>query len=109
MNRRKFIETSGATAGAAMPGSVTPAAKDISPASEARPGRGGKIKLGLYSITYGGIRYNGDALSFDEFCKQAKYLGAKYIRLFAAWTGVPIHEGDGTYNLVHDHGVFYTF
>lgn len=31
----------------------------------------------------------------------AKDLGAKIVRLFAAWPGVPIHEGVGTYELCH--------
>ena len=66
-----------------------------------------EIKLGLYSITYGGIWYNGSALSFEEFCKKAKDLGAKIVRLFAAWPGVVIHEGVGTYDLTR--GNFYTF
>ena len=179
MNRRKFIETSGAAAGAAMLHGVTPADKDLPRTSAMRPGKAGNIKLGLYSITYGGIWYEGEALSFDEFCKRAKEagfdgveldnkrpmgspldidsrkreemlnslsryglempcvaanndfsspipehrscqllmvretarmakdLGAKFVRLFAAWYGVPIHEGIGTYDLVR--GSYYTF
>ncbi len=179
MNRRKFIETSGVAAGVAMFNGITTSAKDLPQASERRPGTAGNIKLGLYSITYGGIWYEGDALSFDEFCKRAKEagydgveldnkrpmgspldldgrkreamlntmakyglempcvaanndfsspipehrscqllmvretakmakdLGAKFVRLFAAWYGVPIHEGIGTYDLVR--GDEYTF
>jgi len=180
MNRRKFIETSGAAAGAAMLGGVKPAAGDLPKASGMKPGKAGNIKLGLYSITYGGIWYVGKALTFDEFCKQAKEagfdgveldnkrpmgspldidnmkrdamrntlakygleipcvaanndfsspipehracqllmvretaklakdLGAKFVRLFAAWPGVPIHEGVGTYDLTRG-SEFYTF
>lgn len=148
---------------------------------EQKPEKTGKIKLGLYSISYGGIWYKGSALSFDELCryakeygfegieldnkrpmgnpmdldqrkreemhnslakygleipcvaanndfsspipehrecqllmvretaKLAKDMGAKVVRLFAAWAGVPIHEGVGTYDFVHDHDSFYTF
>lgn len=179
MNRRKFIETSGAAAGAAMLGSVTPSVKTDSAPSGVKPEKNGKIKLGLYSISYGGIWYKGSALSFDELCKRArdigfegieldnkrpmgnpldldqkkrdamrnslakynleipciaanndfsspipehrecqllmvretaklaKDMGAKTVRLFAAWPGVPIHEGIGTYDFVHDG--FYSF
>ncbi|MCJ7449063.1 MAG: sugar phosphate isomerase/epimerase [Bacteroidales bacterium] len=181
MNRRKFIETSGAAAGAAIVGSVAPKVKSSPADTEQKAGRSGKIKLGLYSISYGGIWYKGAALSFDELCKRAKDygfdgveldnkrpmgnpmdldqrkrdemrnsiarygleipcvaanndfsspipehrdcqllmvqetaklakdLGAKVVRLFAAWAGVPIHEGAGTYDLVHDHDGYYTF
>ena len=180
MNRRKFIETSGVAAGAAMLGSVAPAAK-AGPAPNARTGKAANIKLGLYSISYGGIWYEGRALSFEELAKTAKEmgydgieldnkrpmgspldlnqakrdemknvlakygleipcvaanndfsspipehrecqllmvretarlakdLGAKVVRLFAAWTGVPIHEGVGTYDFVHDDAGYYTF
>lgn len=179
MDRRKFIETSGAAAGAAMLGASKPAFNETEPATEPKPVNAGKIKLGLYSISYGGIWYKGPALSFSELCryakeygydgveldnkrpmgnpmdlsqkkreemknslvkygleipcvaanndfsspvpehrecqllmvretaKLAKDLGAKVVRLFAAWPGVPIHEGVGTYDLVR--GEFYTF
>jgi len=179
MNRRKFIETSGAAAGAAVLGSVKSTLNEKQSTSEPNQGKGAKIKLGLYSITYGGIWYTGKALSFDEFCKRAseygfdgveldnkrpmgcpldldkrrrdemvasiqkygleipavaanndfsspvpehrecqllmvnetaklaKDLGAKIVRLFAAWPGVPIHEGVGTYDLTRG-AEFYT-
>jgi sugar phosphate isomerase/epimerase len=180
MNRRKFIETSGAAAGAAMLGNVANATDSSSSQTQQKTGGKGKIKIGLYSITYGGIWYVGDALSFDDFCKKAKEygfdgveldnkrpmgcpvdldkgkrdgmlnslakygleipavaanndfsspvpehrecqllmvketarlardLGAKIVRLFAAWPGVPIHEGVGTYDLTRGNE-FYTF
>lgn len=181
MNRRKFIETSGAAAGAAMLGGVNHAAKANSASSIRNTGMAGKIKLGLYSISYGGIWYKGSALTFEELAKTAKEfgfdgieldnkrplgnpmdlgqakrdemknilakygleipcvaanndfsspipehrdcqllmvretarlakdLGAKVVRLFAAWTGVPVHEGIGTYDFVHDDSGYYTF
>ena len=175
MDRRKFIETSGAAAGAAMLGGVASSVNpEVQKATVQKPVKNAKIKLGLYSISYGGVWYTGSALSFDELCKLAKEygfdgveldnkrpmgnpmdldqrkrdemknslakygleipcvaanndfsspipehrecqllmvretarlakdLGAKYVRLFAAWQGVPIHEGVGTYEFVHD-------
>ena len=181
MNRRKFIETSGAAAGAAMLTGVTPAVNHGTPQQKDQKTKmNSKIKLGLYSISYGGIWYKGPAFSFDELCirakeigfegieldnkrpmgspldldqhkrddirnsllkhgleipcvaanndfsspipehrecqllmvretaRLAKDMGAKIVRLFAAWPGVPIHEGVGTYDFVHGDG-FYTF
>jgi sugar phosphate isomerase/epimerase len=182
MNRRKFIETSGAAAGAAVLGNVagSQSGSEVSPIQNSGV-PAGKIKLGLYSITYGGIWYKGSALSFDGLCqkakeygfdgieldnkrpmgnpmdldqrkrdemrnslakygleipcvaanndfsspipehrdcqllmvretaKLAKELGAKTVRLFAAWAGVPVHEGIGTYDFVHDHYGEYNF
>jgi len=182
MNRRKFIETSGAAAGAAMLGNVAAAQNSSSPSLQTKASTAtGKIKLGLYSITYGGIWYQGKALTFDELCSKAKEfgfdgieldnkrpmgnpmdidqrkrdemrnslskygleipcvaanndfsspipehrdcqllmvretarlakdLGAKIVRLFAAWEGVPIHEGVGTYDFGHDYYGEYNF
>jgi len=181
MNRRKFIEASGVAAGAAMLGSVNPAVKANTSSTAQKSDRAGNIKLGLYSITYGGVWYPGTALTFEELVRTAKEvgfdgieldnkrpmgnpmdldqrkrdemrnvldkfgmeipcvaanndfssplpehrdcqllmvretarlakdLGAKIVRLFAAWTGVPIHEGVGTYDFVHEHGGYYTF
>jgi sugar phosphate isomerase/epimerase len=149
--------------------------------SAIKPEYTGKIKLGLYSISYAGIWYKGPSLSFDELCKRAKNygfdgieldnkrpmgnpmdldlrkrdamrnslskyglempciaanndfsspipehrecqllmvretaklakdMGAKVMRLFAAWTGVPMHEGIATYDFVHDHSIYYNF
>ncbi len=174
MDRRKFIETSGLAAGTAMLGGKH-STQGLLRETDKKKVSPGRIKLGLYSISYGGIWYKGDALSFDELCRKAKEfgydgveldnkrpmgnpmdlrererdemrnslakygleipcvaanndfsspipehrecqllmvretarlakdLGAKVVRLFAAWTGVPIHEGVGTYDFVHDH------
>jgi sugar phosphate isomerase/epimerase len=181
MDRRKFIETSGAAAGATVLGHISPSLNEGTVSAGNRPVKGGKIKLGLYSVSYGGIWYKGQALSFDELCKKAKDfgfegieldnkrpmgnpldldqrrreemknslskygleipcvaanndfsspipehrecqllmvretarlakdLGAKTVRLFAAWPGVPIHNGVGTYEFVHDHDGYYSF
>jgi sugar phosphate isomerase/epimerase len=181
MDRRKFIETSGAAAGAAMLGSVKSPLNQIKEsAPQQKSQKTAKIKLGLYSISYGGIWYKGAASSFDDLCKfakqygyegveldnkrpmgnpmdldqrkrdemrnsMAKYglempalsanndfsspipehrecqllmvretarlakdMGAKVVRLFAAWPGVPIHNEVGTYEFVRSDE-FYTF
>ncbi len=153
----------------AVSGAKTPA---TSPSQTSRPGRLNQIKVGLYSISYGGTYYQGDALSFEEIARRAKQygyegieldnkrpvgnpmdlsqhrrsemrritadlglempcvaanndftspipeqrecqllmvretarlasdLGAKIVRIHAAWPGVPIHEGVGTYDFV---------
>ncbi len=181
MNRRKFIEKSGVAAGAAMLGNVARADDAGIPEQTSRPDLSGKIKLGLYSISYGGVWYQGPALSFDQMCRKAKEygfsgveldnkrpmgnpmdlgqaerdairnslarhgleipcvaanndfsspipehrecqllmvretarlakdLGAGIVRLFAAWYGIPIHEGVGTYDFVRDNYGEYTF
>jgi sugar phosphate isomerase/epimerase len=46
-------------------------------------------------------------LMVKETTRLAKDLGAKIVRLFPAWTGIPIHEGVGTYDLTRTD--FYTF
>ncbi len=46
-------------------------------------------------------------LMVRETVKLAKDLGAPFVRLFAAWTGVPFHNGTGTYDFVR--GEAYTF
>lgn len=179
MNRREFIETSGAAAGGAMLGNLK---TQVSAPENAEQNlqKKAKIKLGLYSISYGGIWYKGEALSFDQLCQKAKEygydgveldnkrpmgnpldldekkrdgmknslarygleipaiaanndfsspvpehrecqllmvretarlareMGAKVVRLFAAWPGVPIHDGVGTYDFVRGDS-FYSF
>lgn len=181
MNRRKFIETSGAAAGGAMIGSIANSENTAPVVKESNMQKTGKIKLGLYSISYGGVWYKGTALSFDEVCRRAKEfgysgveldnkrpmgnpmdldqrsrgemknslarygieipclaanndfsspmpehrdcqllmvretarlakdLGAKIVRLFAAWPGVPIHNGIGTYEHVRDNTGYFSF
>ena len=72
MNRRKFIEKSGVAAGAAMLGNVARADDAGKPEQTSRPDLSDKIKLGLYSISYGGVWYQGPALSFDQMCRKGK-------------------------------------
>jgi len=81
MDRRKFIETSGVAAGAAVLGNADNAFAGIVTGSKSVQGATAKIKLGLYSITYGGIWYSGSALTFEEFCKRAKDFGFDGIEL----------------------------
>ena len=179
MDRRKFIEKSGAAAGAAMLSGISPENRNVTSGAPQKSSKSSEIKLGLYSITFGGVWYKGQALTFEDLCRYAKEygfngveldnkrpmgnpldlderrreemlnalsrygleipcvaanndfsspvpehrecqllmvretarlakdLGAGIVRLFAAWPGVPIHEGAGTYDLVR--GVHYTF
>ena len=81
INRRKFIVTSGVVAGAAVLGNAI--TTFVEKPSESRSTREGisKIKLGLYSITYGGIWYVGSVLTFEEFCKRAKDYGFDGVEL----------------------------
>jgi sugar phosphate isomerase/epimerase len=81
MNRRKFIETSGAAAGVAVLGGVKTSTSEESPISKPPQVNKSKIKLGLYSITYGGIWYQGSALTFGELCKRAKDYGFDGVEL----------------------------
>ena len=81
MNRRKFLETSGAAAGAAMLGNVNVGQAENASPQVQKPVAAGKIKIGLYSITYGGIWYEGPALTFDELCKRAKESGFDGVEL----------------------------
>ena len=181
MKRREFIEKSGLAASAAiMATNAGRAAEKINPKDPSKISSGNsKIKIGLYSITYGGIWYKGPALSFEELVlrardagydgieldnkrpmgnpqdinlserekmrnllvkngmeipcvaanndfsspiqeqremqllmvketiKLASDLGTKIVRLFAAWYGIPLHNGMGTYDFVR--GDFYTY
>ncbi len=181
MKRRKFLETSGLAAGAALMGAnnVLGMEKPTRLAPLQNQATNSKIKIGLYSISYLGIWYDGPALSFEEMVKKGKEfgyngieldnkrplgnpmdldqgarenmrnilekngmeipcvaanndfsspiqeqremqllmvretiklaadLGTKIVRLFAAWYGIPIHNGTGTYDFVR--GNFYTY
>ncbi len=180
MNRRTFLEKSGAATGAALLGGAATLASAEPAREQSRPNPPrSDIKIGLYTISYLGIWYDGPALSFSEIVDRAKRygydsieldnkrplgmpmdidqrkrdemrnimekagiempcvaanndfsspipehreenllmvhetarlaadLGATKVRLFAAWYGVPIHEGTGTYDL--QRGDYYTF
>ena len=81
MNRRKFIEASGADAGAAVLGNLNNTFAANPEGTKPAQGKNANIKLGLYSITYGGIWYEGAALSFEEFCKRSKDYGFDEVEL----------------------------
>src|SRR5512141_907162 len=80
MNRRKFLETSGVAAGAAVLSGVNSTAK-AEPSIKTKSVKAGKIKLGLYSITYGGVWYKGGASTFDDMAKYAKDAGFDGVEL----------------------------
>ena len=70
MNRREFVGTTLAAAGAGLLGTAD--------RSQAKPGAQEKkpsLKLGLYSITFLGIWYRGDALSLEDVVRRAKKYG----------------------------------
>ncbi len=67
MNRRQFVITSlSATAGIAA---------GINAMPDSRQTRKSDIKVGLYSITFLGVWYNGRALELDEMIKRARGFG----------------------------------
>jgi sugar phosphate isomerase/epimerase len=69
MNRREFVGgTLGATAGALQ--SLASA-----PAKPTPDKKGRDMKLGLYSITFLGVWYRGEALSLEEMIKRARKYG----------------------------------
>ncbi|MBS0000946.1 MAG: sugar phosphate isomerase/epimerase [Cyclobacteriaceae bacterium] len=182
MKRRDFIQKSSLAAGVAVLGNqaigTTARGAEIK-TDTSKVSAKGKIKLGLYTITYLGIWYDGPALTFDEIIQKAREfgydgieldnkrplgnpmdidqkkrenwrnllekngleipcvaanndfsspipehrecqllmvretarlardLGSPIVRLFAAWPGVPIHKGVGTYDLIR--GEYYDF
>jgi len=184
MKRRKFLASTGAAAGAAVLGNMALKNKVIAATEETNikkstARRTGKIKIGLYGITYLGVWFDGPGLTFEEFvgkgkeygydgieldnkrpqgnpmdisekrrdemrnimekagiempciaanndfsspvpeqrecqllmvketARLARDLGAKIVRLFAAWPGVVIRNGVGTYDLTR--GSVYSF
>ncbi|UCG28155.1 MAG: sugar phosphate isomerase/epimerase [Bacteroidales bacterium] len=67
MNRRQFMSTSlAATAGLMT---------HMNGLSQDKPEKKSNIKIGLYSITFLGIWYRGEALSLEEMVKRAKEYG----------------------------------
>lgn len=80
MNRRNFLAMTGAGAGLMATGAAA-SAKSTSPIPpKIRKGLK-KIKIGLYTISYSGHYYKGDALSFEDICKRAKQYGYDNIEL----------------------------
>jgi hypothetical protein len=64
MNRRQFMGTSlAATAGLAA---------NINNISQSGQKKGSSMKVGLYSITFLGVWYRGEALTLEQVIKRAK-------------------------------------
>lgn len=68
MERREFVGTLAATAAA-----LQPTALGLSKLGD--PAGGPGMKVGLYSITFLGIWYQGDALTLEELIRRAKHYG----------------------------------
>jgi sugar phosphate isomerase/epimerase len=64
VNRRRFVQNAVMAAGAIR---TAGAATTVVPAAD--------VKIGLYSITYGGVWYRGDALSVEQVLGRAKRFG----------------------------------
>jgi sugar phosphate isomerase/epimerase len=69
INRRDFARTAALAAGAA-------AAQQLAAGEPA-----GKLKLGLYSITYLGVWYRGDALTLEQVVRRAKQYGYQGVEI----------------------------
>jgi len=73
MNRRQFVSTSlAATAGLMT---------TVNGLSACKPEKRSNMKVGLYSITFLGIWYRGEALSLEEIIKRAKQYGYEGIEI----------------------------
>src|SRR5271166_6793754 len=64
ISRRGFVQTAALAAGTL---AATDLARTAAPAAD--------VKIGLYSITYGGVWYRGDALSVEQVIGRAKRFG----------------------------------
>jgi len=80
MNRRKFIAMTGAGASLLAAGVASEAKKPSKTPVLNKQGMK-KIKISLYTISYSGAYYKGDALSFEEIAKRAKQYGYDNIEL----------------------------
>src|SRR5947209_18037347 len=70
VSRRRFVRDAALTAGAI--GTVRTAAAAMGAAS---------VKIGLYSITYGGVWYRGDSLSVDQVIERARRFGYQGVEI----------------------------
>ena len=70
MSRRDFARTAVLTAGALGAADVIAAA-----------GPPADVKIGLYSITYLGVWYRGDALTVDQVIQRAKRFGYQGVEI----------------------------
>lgn len=69
LSRRRFVQTAALAAGA---GGASLAAAATSPAD---------VKIGLYSITYGGVWYRGDALTVEQVIERASRFGYQGVEI----------------------------
>jgi len=74
MKRREFVGTLAATAAL-----LEPAALELTRSRKQE--KGGRMKVGLYSITFLGIWYQGEALPLEEFIRRAKQYGYDGVEL----------------------------
>jgi len=70
LSRRSFVETATLAAGAL---STTQFSRAAVPEAD--------VKIGLYSITYGGVWYRGDALSVEQVIERAKRFGYQGVEI----------------------------
>ncbi|HEY7304432.1 MAG TPA: sugar phosphate isomerase/epimerase family protein [Bryobacteraceae bacterium] len=70
LNRRRFVETAALAAGAL-------GTAQFARATETRA----NVKIGLYSITYGGVWYRGDALTVEQVIERAKKFGYEGVEI----------------------------
>jgi sugar phosphate isomerase/epimerase len=70
LSRRGFVQATALAAGALSTADLTRAAASAA-----------EVKLGLYSITYGGVWYRGDALTVDQVIGRAKKFGYQGVEI----------------------------
>lgn len=70
LNRRRFVETTALAAGAL---GTAQLGRPAVPAVD--------VKIGLYSITYGGVWYRGDALTVEQVIERAKKFGYRGVEV----------------------------
>ncbi len=70
LNRRRFVENTALAAGV------------LGTAQLGRPSAAGAdVKIGLYSITYGGVWYRGDALTLEQVIDRARKFGYQGVEI----------------------------
>src|SRR4051794_12274075 len=69
-SRRRFVERAALAAGSLGTMQLTRAAAAIA-----------DVKIGLYSITYGGVWYRGDALTVEQVIERARRFGYKGVEI----------------------------
>lgn len=111
MNRHTFLEKSGVATGAALLGGVIPRVNNEPTKAQigSNPSRG-DIKIGLYTVSYLGIWYDGPALSFSEIVERAKRYGYDSIELDNKRPmGMPMdidqRKRDEMLNIMTKHGI----